>query len=68
MKIISSFDRDRRLKALYDNKELLCFVNGKVWFESKLDEIWLAYYDHVNMPQKWRTIGIDKSKWEYYNL
>jgi len=68
MKIISHYSRDSYLKELYNQKELLAFVNGKEWFEEKLTEIWLAYYDHVKMPTKFQDVVMDVSKWEFYNL
>jgi hypothetical protein len=68
VKIISHYQRNDLLMALYVKRELLTFINGREWFNEQINDIWRAYYEHVNMPQKFRLIDVDRYKWETDNL
>ena len=68
MKIISHYHRNDLLMSLYSKRELLTFINGSEWFNEQINDIWRAYYEHVNMPQKFRHIDVDRYKWETDNL
>jgi hypothetical protein len=67
MKIISYLHRDKLLMALYAKRELLTFINGREWFDEQINDIWRAYYEHVNMPQKFSVLDIDRRRWEADN-
>lgn len=68
MEIVSSVSRDRYLHQLYAKKELLCFLEGETCFYKQVDAVWLAYYDHVKMPDKWRAkLQVDVAAWEMNN-
>jgi hypothetical protein len=64
MKIISHYHRNDLLMALYVKRELLTFINGSEWFNEQINDIWRAYYEYLNMPQKFRVLDVDRRRWE----